>query len=446
MSKSQKQKIILAFDTLKKRVIPKNDSIVEKNIFKNMVKLVAGEGIGRIIGIISTPIITRIYLPEDFGVLAVFLSLIAIIAPFGTFRYSLAIPLPKNDITASNIVASSFLILLTFSFFLFLGLALFRDLLVTFSMEFIVAYWWLVPISILGMGIYELLSQWGIRKRAFTILAKTSVTQKVIGSFLKIVLGLVNIKPLGLLIGDLMTQMGGISSLILCFKNDIKNNGKHISKRKIKYTLKRYISFPKYRVPSQFLLAFSGNIPILYFAWKFGADVAGEIGLARTLLSIPITFIGYSVGKAFFSEIAVMGNQNGAAIYAITRTVMWKLFKISFVPFILIIMLGPFIFEVLLGSEWHQAGLYARVMSIYLMAQFVYSPISDGIFNVFEKQLSVLFIEISRFVIIVVVFLCSYWFNWDSILTVTAYSIGLALQYIISTYIVFRVLKISVII
>ncbi len=428
--------------TVKERLASLFSSNEEKQLFFNMAKLTTGEGIGRLIGILTTPIITRIYSPSEMGVMAVFISLIAIVAPFGTFRYSLAIPLPKHDNSAINIVCAALCFLSLTSVLLIVTLLIGgKQILMLLSMESIISYIWLIPIAFLGHGIFELLSQWGVRKKAFTALTKTSVKQKIIGVIAKIGLGLVGIKPLGLIVGDLLNEMGGITSLLRTFRKDILLNKRFISRLKIRYVLRRYSSFPKYRIPSQLLLLLAGNIPIFFFAWKFDSAATGQIALARTMLSIPVTFIGYSVGKVFFAEIAAMGSHSGQAIYLLTRNVIKNLTKLSLVPFSIIILLGPFIFRTFFGVEWNQAGVYARIMAFYLLVQFVYSPISDGIFNVFERQSFVFLLELSRFFIILMTFLLANWLNWDALDTVSAYSAGLFVQYSISLFVVINIIK-----
>lgn len=44
---------------------------LENAIYKNMAKLLIGDGIARILGFVITPVLTRIYLPAEMGSLAV---------------------------------------------------------------------------------------------------------------------------------------------------------------------------------------------------------------------------------------------------------------------------------------------------------------------------------------------------------------------------------------
>ena len=86
----------------------KSDS--DKTLFKNILKLISGEGIGRAVGFLMTPVITRLYTPTDFGMLAVFASVCALCYPFCTLRYTLVIPLHTNEKIGINSLAACILI------------------------------------------------------------------------------------------------------------------------------------------------------------------------------------------------------------------------------------------------------------------------------------------------------------------------------------------------
>jgi O-antigen/teichoic acid export membrane protein len=413
----------------------------EGAIFRNMTKLFAGDGLARIIGFITAPIITRIYLPEHMGVLSVFTALVAILAPLATFRYSLAVPLPKNDGLAYNITVLSFIILSVTSILIFLLFYFFGSFLLgLFSMQQIEPYWYLLPIAFLGTGLYELLTSWAIREKAFTPLAKTKVSQKLIGAGMKIVLGLAGLKPLGLLIGQIFTQAGGIATLSRSFKHKFKENAGFVSKRNIQLLSKRYIDFPRYRVPAQFLLALTSRAPLLFFAWHFDAETTGQIGLATMMLSFPITLIGYTTGKAYYAEIAAIGKKMSDKILKITKNITFKLFLFSILPFSVIFLFGPWVFRIVFGEVWYDAGVYARILAIYLLAQFVYSPISEGVFNVFEKQSLVLVLETIRLLSTIIVLALSFYFKWGPIYVLSFYSIMLTIHYVVSTIVVFRLI------
>lgn len=418
----------------------KSDS--DYTLFKNILKLISGEGIGRAIGFMAAPFITRLYTPSDFGILAVFASLCALCYPFCTLRYNIAIPLHPNEKVGINALAACLLILVINTVIIVITFVFFHSQILSLcSSENIDAFWYFVPVAFFLCGISEALSYYSTRYRYFSIIAKVTVTQKIIGASTKIVLGLLHFNVIGLLIGNILAESGGLTFYIRTYWRRLKEGARDVTWRKIRFVLKRYIDFPLYRLPSQILQTASGSLPILYFAWHFGTGATGRISLAITMLSVPVAIACTSVGKAFYGEIAALGRKNGREISALTVRIMQRLLVISIVPFTLIICFGPWIFQTYFGTEWTQSGIFARYLCFYLIFRFVYSPISDGIFNVFEQQKLVFWLEVSRITIVALSLFTSYFYNISVANTIVIYSLALTVQYILSIILVFYILR-----
>lgn len=411
------------------------------SIFRNMLVLATGTMAARVVGLATIPIITRIYSPDDFGVLSVFASMTALLAPFGTMRYSAAIPLPKNDGTAANIFVLCLVSIAVVSSMTCLLLWFFApSLLALFSMNELLPYWWLLVVAFAGMGGYELLSSWAVREKAFKPLAKTKVWQSVLSAIVKIGLGLFGIKPIGLLIGHIVLQAGGCTSLFTHFYHKLKVKLNLVSANRVIFVFKRYADFPKFRLPSQFLLAFSVNAPLLFTSMMFGKQTTGQLGLALTSLALPIAIFGNTTGQAYYAEIARVGRNNPEKIRQITKSVTKKLFLVSIFPFLLLLLTGPWVFTIVFGETWHGAGLFASILSMYMMAQFVSSPIINAL-NVFEKQWLFLRINLVRASLIVFIFCISYLFLLNENITIFLYSIILTIHYTVTSIAIFRVIR-----
>ena len=415
---------------------------VENRLVRNILKLISGEGSGRAIGFMAAPIVTRLYTSSDFGMLAVFASLCALFYPFCTFKYTVAIPLHPNETVGINALAACLVILAVNTVILFTALFLYHSpILSLFSSEAIDSFWYYIPVAFLFSGLADALSYFSTRYRNFSIIAKVTVVQRAIGALTKIVLGLLHFNVVGLLIGNILAESGGLSLYIRTYWRRLKENASKVTTGKIRFVLKRYIEFPSYRLPSQILQNASGSIPVLYFAWQYGTGVTGLISLAITMLSAPVGIVCTSVGKAFYGEIASLGRKGNEEIAALTVRIMIRLLAISIVPFTLIICFGPWIFKTLFGPEWSQSGIYARYLCLYLIFRFVYSPVSDGIFNVFEQQKLLFRLETFRFIIVAASLLISYCFNLTVTHTVVIYSLALTIQYILSNILVFHILR-----
>ena len=94
---------------------------------RNVFTLMTGTTIAQAIPIAISPILTRIYTPEDFGLLALFLAITIIIGSIANGRYELAIMLPEKDEDAINISALGFIISSSMSLILLILVFFFND-------------------------------------------------------------------------------------------------------------------------------------------------------------------------------------------------------------------------------------------------------------------------------------------------------------------------------
>ena len=125
----------------------------KSNYFKNILVLLTGTTLSQSIPVIASPILTRLYSPEDFGVFALFLSLTSLFAVIATGKYDLAIIIPRKDIEAKYLIILS-LIISFFVILLVLVLVFTQYDLIKSLFPKVTVYDWLyiLPISILLMS------------------------------------------------------------------------------------------------------------------------------------------------------------------------------------------------------------------------------------------------------------------------------------------------------
>lgn len=431
-------KVAFFNNTLVQKIIGVGES---SSIIKNMALLATGSGAARIIGFASMPVITRIYSPSHMGVLSIFVAILSVIIPISTLRYSVAIPLPKRQSTAIYLMLICFcLLLISTTLLAAILLCSGSWLLGLTSMEALLPYKYLILIAYFGAGLYEILNAWATRRHAFITIAKTRVWQASAGSATKVVLGLCGLKPAGLLIGHVLSQAGGIISLSKSFFSIVRKKLPFISLKRGLLICKKYKDFPMFRLPSQFLLAFSAQAPLLFTAHLFTTETAGQLGLALTVLALPITLFGQTTGQAYYAEIAKIGSKNPHKILEITKSITKKLFFLSLIPCFVLTFFGSFLFEIIFGARWREAGVYSGILAVYLLSQFLFTPIGNAL-TVFNRQRLLLGLHLARAIIVILIFLFSYFMSASEIFTITTYSLSLTVVYALNCITVFKVIK-----
>ena len=81
--------------------------IKSSEFFRNLLTLMTGSGLAAFITVISAPLVTRLYTPEDFGVFALFISITSVVGAIACFRYDVAIVLPRYNYQAVQLASLS---------------------------------------------------------------------------------------------------------------------------------------------------------------------------------------------------------------------------------------------------------------------------------------------------------------------------------------------------
>jgi O-antigen/teichoic acid export membrane protein len=405
-----------------------------------MATLVFGSGIGRVIGMAATPILTRLYSPEDFGVLAVFTAIVAILAPIVTLRYVLALPLPRHDGVAMNLLAVSMGLILTLSALIALVLWLWGEaLLEVVSMRVLAPWWWLIALSVLGTATYEMLTLWATRKRAYKVIAQTNVTQSAAGAAVKIALGLASIQPLGLLIGQVVAQAGGIGRLIRGFHSEFRANWRHVSAERMRKVAWRHRGFPIWQVPSQFLLVFSTQAPMLLCAVFFEPAAVGNLSVAMMLVAIPASLIAQSTARAQYAE-ASMIRHDPKRLYGLTSSVMKKVAVVSIFPSVVVFLFSPVMLPFFLGEEWHLAGTLASMLSLTMFSRMVSHSVISTL-SVIERHDIFLKFNVARLFVVSASLCIPPLLGAGIEYTTLAYALAISLQWFVQSATVIRILR-----
>ncbi|EKE85201.1 lipopolysaccharide biosynthesis protein [Idiomarina xiamenensis] len=418
-------------------------NIETSNIFRGMLTLAKGSIIARLLGLASIPILTRLYSPEDYGVLALYASFVLVMAPMLTFRYVQAIPLPKTDLLAFNLLSLcvSFIvvgsIILSFLFFFWGEL-----ILSWFDMLALLPWWPIIVLGSMGIALYELFSLWATRKKLYKIIAKTQITQSLLGNIIKILLGLLAIKPMGLLVGQFVAHSGGVGSFIKASLPSFRELRRGVTFKRMCFLAAYYKQFPTYRFPSQVLMSLSLQAPILMTAALYNKEITGQLSLAMLSLSLPITLIGSAIAKAYYGEIAAIGKSDLSKIKEISLNVQKKLFFIGLPITVFIMLFAELLFTFFFGKEWQIAGEMAAILAPFMLFQFTSSPLVEVI-NVLGKQSYFLLFSVVRIFGLLSIYLTFNYYqisNYKSL--ILSLSLYLSLFYFMMTiFIVLKVLR-----
>jgi len=354
-----------------------------------------GTILGQLIAIGVSPILTRIYSPQDLGFLSVFVSIAAILAVMVTWRYEMAIMLPKDDKDGWSIVMLSLLLALGTSLILFGIIVIFNKQITNFIQIPILFnpkyssviknvnfgfYLYLIPLSTFFMGCFQIFSYWSTRQKQFKHLAITKTMKETAIAGTQIGSGTFFIpQPLGLIAGQIV---GNIIATLILILNVVRDSNIYqcISWKKIIENAKKYKNFPLFSSWAGLMNAISQNIPILFLFVLYSPEIAGFYAIAIRVLSLPTMLISNSVKQVFFQKISKKKYNHHSIIQLFKKTTI-SLFLISIVPLFIILLWGETLFSVVFGVNWKMAGIFSSIIAPWVLLGFINPPSTMIIFT-----------------------------------------------------------------
>jgi O-antigen/teichoic acid export membrane protein len=350
---------------------------------RGIASILGGSVAGQGVVILSYPLLTRLYEPGEFGLLTVFTSTVTLIAVLSTAALDGAIPLPADDRDAAAVAWAALMFVAATSLVTAVVWALAADpLAALLGVPQLAEYWWLAALTILGIGSYEVFTDWMVRRRSYGALGRRNLLQGLGQVITQLGLGLAGIRPLGLLLGlpaGRFASLGGLAS-----RGGLLRQPRP-SFDALRASVCRFRAFPLLALPSAFVNKAGLEVPLLLTSAIYGDVRAGLLGLTVRVISGPLGTIGQAVYQVFAGESSAAVRDPRGALGVAVRGAVRRLLLIGLVPATLLIGFGPGLFALVFGPEWAEAGEYARVLAVAYLAQFAVVPISATLF-ILERQ------------------------------------------------------------
>jgi len=348
----------------------------KKPFVRDVIILASGTASAQAVTMALSPIITRLYGPEAFGLMGAFMAIVSIVAPIAALTYPIAIVLPKRDQEAKGLIRLSLIITAILSMISLIILVLFnKQIIVLFNLKEIATYLYLIPLVIIFAGVMQVAEQWLIRTKQFSINARVTFLHSLIINGSKVGIGFIN--PVAAVLVVLSALGNGLRAAMMImfakrssYQMDIELKEE---RKSLKVLAKEHYDFPLYRAPEVFINAISQGLPVLMLTAFFGPASAGFYTIGRSVLSIPSSLIGKSVGDVFYPRIAKAANKK-EDVTALIKMATLSLAGIGILPFGLVILFGPHLFSLVFGADWVIAGEYARWIALWSFFGFMNRP------------------------------------------------------------------------
>ncbi len=402
--------------------------LASRPFLKDVSIMLTGSAGGQAVSLLLSPLLTRLYSPQEFGILSVYSAITAILVVVASLRYELALPLVRDDEDAVNLMAVCLVALG--------GTTVAVGLISALAPDALVERIWPIPLDPANSLIYRSLLVVGYaclggyfialyvatRAGAYSAIARTRLAQGVVGPTSQIGLALLGAGAPGLLVGSILGQSAGTFGLFGKVASGRSDLLKAISWQRMAEQAKRFRQFPLVGSWAALIDAVGGSqLLYLLITTTYSARVAGFIFLAERVVSRPLAIIGTSILQVFVGEAGKTIASDPALLKRRFYQLVTRQFALAVAWIVLANLMAILLFPTLFGEDWREGVPYLEAISGAYLAQAVVLPVFHTL-QLLERQRMAAAWQVGRLVLTVGVFATGVALDYSAPAVIAAYS------------------------
>ena len=336
--------------------------ISNTSVIQNISLLTLGTILSMVISLLFEPLLKRLYEPEDFGKLSLFLKLFNTLIILYSGCYEMAIIVAKKDREAKDIVRGNILLNIIFTI---LFEVIFLILLYLKAISYV-----FLPITTLFYSMGLSFNNYMLRKEKYNKIFINKLVRKIGEITIQISGKTIFRLNIGLIIANIF---GNICFMLYNFKFCCIKI--YFNIKKIKEVWKKYIEFPKYYLLPQLYNTLSFSLLDFTIFAKFSLREVGYLELTNKILQIPSSLLGESIRNVLLQITSKKVNKKESIKKDFLYSSLF-LGIIGAIYFALIFFLGPWLFKLVFGLKWEKSGIYAKYLIGYIISTFIVSSLS----------------------------------------------------------------------
>ncbi|MBC2324178.1 lipopolysaccharide biosynthesis protein [Listeria booriae] len=343
---------------------------------KSFLLLLTGNTAGQLITLLISPILTRIYSPDDFGLFSVYTSLLVMLLSFSTLCLEKAVPLEKDIANVKQLIATSgFAVIIVALIVAVLGLTPW-SLYTIYGVHTTYMNSLLLSLGLVFAGIYQVMSYQLLGAQHYKKLTNSKLIQAVGNGASQLAISPMKVSSgFGLIIGDVIGR--GVTTVYVTCDFFWKTKDIPVQLSKMTALLKKYRNFPLFSTWSTFLNVLSTQLIFLMLIRLYGVEITGYFSLTQKSIGMPITLIGGAISQIFYSEASRLFEKHAKKVLHLYLKIIKWCFLAGVIIFAGFAFISPTVFSLVFGSQWEFSGeLYRSLVFLYII-QFAILPISQ---------------------------------------------------------------------
>ena len=403
--------------------------------------MLVGTVLAQTVPLLASPLLTRLYGPEAFGIQALFMSLAGALAVLATCRLDLAIVLPESDEEAGRIAAIALGMTAVVCAVFVLLAATAAPLLASLAGYADQAAWlWMLPVMVGAISLMQVCVAFASRRRNFKRIAAANVLNQAIYTASAIGVGLGGAWVQGLALAKLTGQ--AVAVVLLGGSSGTRPRVLRLPELGVALELlSRYRQFILYNTPYSLVGSVARDAPIFIYSASSATAAAGFYGLARAMLLAPTLLVSNALSQVFYREAVDL---KGSPRLEVLTLFMLKCGLVVGAPlFAFGAIWSDELFATVFGSNWRPAGIMAM-----LLAPAAWMSVQTGwperLFEVHMRQGVSLSVQLGSDLVTAVMFAAAWIVTHDAVFAIAVFVVCNVLYHHFYLLMLFRVSGFSV--
>jgi O-antigen/teichoic acid export membrane protein len=360
---------------------------------RKVMSLSALTAVGQGSFVVALPLLSRLYTPTDFGVFTIYLSIVNIGGPLIGLKFESALYAARTNEEARTTLALSILTVILMGAAATGGLYLCAEAwpaafnpVVRLTLAFL-------PFGLVLAGMWSVSSAWAIRSEAISTLAVARLLQPASMTVMQLAAAFVlPASGVVLIVAHLLSHVA--YSVFVFSKTLVRSDLSSLFPTKWFDVLRHaraQRAFPLYALPAHMSLLAVSNLPPLLLMLFYGAEIAGECGVAYRLVAAPLAIASLPMGAIFTSVVS--RRPPSVVVVRLARRVFLANLCLVSLPILLLAVAAPAIAPAVFGDGWARTGEIIAAFALLSAAQSLAAPFTE-ITSIFRSQALRFFIEI----------------------------------------------------
>ncbi|MBC7603794.1 MAG: oligosaccharide flippase family protein [Ramlibacter sp.] len=374
------------------------NSLAPEGFFRHVVVLMSWTVVAQFVSVTSMLILPRFFLPQQFGVFAVFSGVVVMLGIVAAARYEFAIGLPQDDRDGAALFTLCMLLACATSLVCVLVFAAVpEDNWLFARFPELRPWWYWIALGMACVCWYNAASYLALRAGRFGVVGKSKAVIATATAAGQILAGLsLGSRDGALIVPFLAGQLCGVALIVVALPG---GSMWRPGLGPLASVAARYSRFPRFVAAGSLLDGIAVLLPVAVIASVFSPAEAGIYALADRTLKVPVTLVGSSVLQVFYKRVADLRGDSHRTRRLLLQT--WRnLALLAILPCAAVAIFGESVFTMIFGETWRASGRVAELLVISVFVFFISYPTSN-ILVVTERVRSFLVWQVAQVLFVV---------------------------------------------